>query len=94
MELPATWQDWIIGVGQLFFFIALLPSVFSAHKPHRWSSLMTGIVLLVFAYTFWSLGLLWGAATSALVGFTWFLLFVQKIRAKVIPGKSQVEGNL
>lgn len=78
MELPSTWQDWIIAIGQLLFFIALLPSVFSNDKPNRWSSLMTGSVLLVFTFTFWSLDLFFGAFSSALVSITWFILFFQK----------------
>lgn len=77
MELPATWQDWVIAIGQLLFFIALLPSVFSPQKPHWASSLMTGTVLFAFAFTFYTLDLAWGAFTALLVGCTWFVLFGQ-----------------
>lgn len=79
MNLPKTWQDWVISVGQLLFFFALLPSVFSVNKPHWTSSLMTGTILLVFTYTFWTLGLRWGSVTSALVGGTWLLLWGQMV---------------
>lgn len=57
MQLPKTWQDWVIGVGQALFFVALLPSVFSADKPHWASSLLTGTILFAFAYTFRTLHL-------------------------------------
>jgi len=77
MELPLIWQDWVITIGQLLFFVALLPSVFSEDKPNRWSSLMTAIILATFAYTFWTLGLFWGAFTSTLVTLAWFVLFFQ-----------------
>lgn len=77
MELPSTWQDWVISIGQLSFFFALLPSVFSSQKPHWASSLLTGLILLVFSFTFWSLQLTWGAITAGLVGFTWLVLLLQ-----------------
>jgi len=80
MELPAIWQDWVITIGQLLFFVALLPSIFSQDKPNRWSSLMTGLIMAVFAYTFLTLGLLWSASTSVLVSIAWFTLFFQKLK--------------
>lgn len=78
MELPDSWQDWVIAIGQLIFFFALLPSIFSNDKPNRWSSLLTATTLSVFTYTFWTLGLFWGAFNSALVTIAWFVLFFQK----------------
>lgn len=77
MELPTIWQDWVLTLGQLVFFFALLPSVFSQEKPHPSTSLLTGSVLLVFAVTFSTLDLLWSAITSGLVAVTWLTLFGQ-----------------
>lgn len=81
MELPTTWQDWVLTAGQLVLFLALLPSVFSAAKPHLASSAMTSVVLYTFTVAFWSLGLVWGASMSALVASTWLILFLQRLVA-------------
>ena len=80
MELPTNWQDWVLALGQMMFFIALLPSVFSEDKPNIWSSLLSGITLVILAYTFWTLGLLWGAVMTSVGAGTWFVLFFQKLR--------------
>ena len=76
---PELWQDWVLTLGQTVFIIALLPSVFSNDKPHKWSSLLNTLVLAIFAFTFWTLGLYWGAIMSALVAIIWAILFIQKI---------------
>ncbi len=80
MELPTSWQDWVLAIGQIFFFLALLPSVFSNDKPSKYSSAPTALVLFLFSYTFYTLDLAWGASTSFLVGVIWTVLFFQKLR--------------
>lgn len=84
LELPHTWQDWTIAIGQLLFFFALLPSIFGAHKPSWITSGTTGLILTVFAYTFWTLDLVYGALTAALVALGWYILCIQKIREQII----------
>lgn len=81
-HLPANWQDWVLAIGQLIFFVALFPSIFSAHKPSMWTSFMTAGILTIFAGVFWSLSLFFGAATSALVASGWYVLFFQKVYGK------------
>lgn len=78
MELPTLWQDWVLFIGQLLFFIALIPSIASPHKPSVWTSLITAGVLTSFAIVFWSLSLLLGAVTAGLVAAGWYVLFFQK----------------
>lgn len=82
MELPLTWQDWVLTIGQILFFVALLPSIFSQHKPSAWTSFMTGGTLTAFTVVFFSLGLIWGAVTAALVAVAWYVLLLQKLLAK------------
>jgi len=73
-----SWQDILLSIGQFVFAVALLPSVFSKDKPALSTSLTTGIVLAIFAFTYFTLKL-WSAATFAvLVGAIWFILAVQK----------------
>ncbi len=80
MELSEAWQDWVLAIGQIFFLLALLPSVFSSDKPSKYSSAPTAMVLYLFSYTFYTLGLTWGAITSFLVGVIWTVLFFQKLK--------------
>jgi len=80
MDIPSTWQDWVIMVGQLVFLVALLPSVFTADKPNRWSSLLTALVIVAFGVTYWTLDMYFSVASSAALGLVWFILFLQKVR--------------
>ncbi|MBU6431112.1 MAG: hypothetical protein KGJ58_02055 [Patescibacteria group bacterium] len=73
-----SWQDILLSIGQFVFAVALLPSVFGKDKPALSTSLTTGIVLMIFAFTYSTLKLWSGAAFAALVGAMWFVLVIQK----------------
>ena len=73
------WQDIVLSIGQWVFAIALLPSVFGKDKPALVSSLITGSVLTVFAFTFATLSLWISAISTVLVSLIWFVLAGQKI---------------
>ena len=79
--LSMTWQDIIFSIGQWVFIIALIPSVVSKDKPALSSSLMTGSVLAVFAFTYFTLSLWMSGASTILVAAIWFILAIQKCRA-------------
>ena len=72
----------MLSIGQFVFALALLPSVFSKDKPALSTSLTTGIVLAIFAFTYSTLKLWSAAAFAALVGVIWFILAVQKMVKK------------
>lgn len=72
------WQDYIFVVGQVVFIVALLPSIFSEHKPELLTSVMTGLVLLVYAGTFYSMGLVYGAISTAITAACWLILAYQR----------------
>lgn len=72
------WQDIVFSIGAWIFVIALLPSVFGKDKPALSSSLITGSVLAVFAFTYVSLSLWIAALSTSMVSLTWFVLAVQK----------------
>ncbi|GEM_PF-552297 len=75
-----TWQDIVFSIGQWIFIVALIPLLFSKDKPALSSSLMTGTVLAVFAFTYSTLSL-WTASTSTiLTAGAWFTLAIQKYR--------------
>jgi len=74
------WQDVVLMVGGFVFAIALFPSIFSAHKPSRITCLATGIVLVVFAIAYATLGLTLATISTALTALCWFILLGQKRR--------------
>jgi hypothetical protein len=75
------WQDWVISVAQWLFIVALLPSVFHAdNKPTLVTSVLTAVLVLTFAYTYYSLDLLVGSVSAVLLGITWITLAVQRYR--------------
>lgn len=79
MILPETWQDWVLMIGNLIFFLALLPSIFSKDKPNVWTSGPTSAVLSAITVTYWSLGLKFGSVMLGLSALAWCVLFFQKI---------------
>lgn len=77
-----TWQDIVLSVGSWIFVIALLPSIFGKDKPPLVTSLMTGTILVIYAFTYSTLHLWLSVASTGAVGLAWFTLAVQKVIAK------------
>jgi hypothetical protein len=72
------WQDIIPIVGNIIFFIALLPSILSKNKPHRVTCAMTAAILFLYAGTFWTITLwYWSLATLATAS-AWTILLFQR----------------
>lgn len=71
------WQDWVLGMGQLLFFIALIPSIRSPHKPALATAVMTALALTAFVFTFATLGLWFSGATVFLAAIGWYILAYQ-----------------
>lgn len=76
------WQDYVIAIGAIIFIFALLPSVLGKHKPALSTSVLTGSVLFVFAFTYMSLHLWFAAVTTLMTSIQWFILAVQKLLQK------------
>lgn len=73
-----SWQDLVLTVGQTFFVIALIPSIKGKDKPAFLTSLITVVVLLFFAISYFTLSL-WGSMLGALLNsLGWSILAVQK----------------
>lgn len=72
-----SWQDLVLLIGNFMFFLALVPSIMSDHKPSKWTSLPTAVVLSIFAFTYHSLGLVFGTCMVALSALAWWVLFFQ-----------------
>jgi hypothetical protein len=74
-------QDLIFTVGSLIFVVALVPSLRSPHnKPALSTSVVTGIVLAVFALTYATLALWFSTIATALTSVMWLTLAFQKYR--------------
>jgi len=73
-----SWQDLILLIGNALFFIALIPSLMSANKPSKWTSLLTASTLTVFTFTYYSLSLMYGTVAVALSAIGWWVLYFQK----------------
>jgi len=76
------WQDWVLMVGGFGFFIALLPTIFGKSKPAAISSLVTFILLAMFAWVYASLGLWKAVGSNGLTAVAWGILFVQALRRR------------
>ena len=74
------WQDLVITIGQIIFSIALIPIVLSKDKPALVSSLVTGIVLCVYALTYITIQFWFGALMTTITGAIWLLLAYQKFK--------------
>jgi threonine/homoserine/homoserine lactone efflux protein len=83
--MEMSWQDLVLSVGQILFFVALLPSIWSPGKPALMTSVMTATILTVFVVTFWTLDLLFAAVTTTLAASAWWILAYQRWQQKRSP---------
>ena len=74
------WQDIVISLGQWLMTAALIPSLLGKDKPALSSSLMTGTLIAIFGYTYFTLGLYSATVSSSVCALAWFVLAVQKWR--------------
>jgi hypothetical protein len=73
------WQDIVLSVGSFVFFIALIPTIRIKEKPALSTSIINGIVLAVFAFTYSTLELWLSVCSTSMVFIAWSVLAVQKI---------------
>lgn len=72
------WQDLVFTIGSLIFTAALWPSIISKHKPALSTSLLTGVVLVIFAFTYASLSLWFSVFATLINAGCWLTLAIQK----------------
>lgn len=75
----SSWQDMVLSSGTLVLAAALLPSIFSKHKPSVYTSISTGTILGLFAIVYFSLEMWFAAATTVLTCSLWATLAIQEI---------------
>ncbi len=76
------WQDFVFAIGTWIFIIALIPTIRSREKPPLSTSLPTGLVLLVYVFTFATLELWFSMISSSVLAVLWLYLAWQKRRKK------------
>lgn len=75
-----TWQDLVLAASLFGFNVALLPSIFSKHKPALTTSLLTALFQLAGFAVYINLAL-WYSAAMSFVNFTlWSILSIQKLK--------------
>lgn len=77
-------QDYILSFGSILFVIALIPSIRAKDKPALSTSLMTAVVLTVFALTYLSLKFWFATFSTSLTAVCWYILAWQKFTFKNI----------
>lgn len=58
------WQDKLIAIGGIGFFIALVPMIFANEKPPISTSLLTAVILWGYILAFSTLGLWYSAIVN------------------------------
>jgi len=71
-------QDWVFSVGQIIFLIALIPTLKGKDKPALTTSVVTSIILAIFAITYFTLDLWFSAVASVAMTAAWAILAFQK----------------
>ena len=72
------WQDIVIFIGQFIFIVALIPTIRSKDKPQVSTSLVTGIILVIFTITFATLELWFSVVSSGALAIAWLYVGWQK----------------
>ena len=72
------WQDWVFSVGQIIFLIALIPTLKGKDKPAILTSIITSLILAIFAFTYFSLKLWFTTVSSIAMTAAWATLAIQK----------------
>jgi len=75
----SNWQDLVLSGGTLVLAGALLPSIFSKHKPSVYTSISTGTILGLFAFVYFSLHMWFAAATTLITCGLWVTLAIQEM---------------
>ena len=73
-----SWQDIVLSVGSFIFVISLFPSVLSKDKPAITTSIINGVVLAIYVFTYFSMGLSITALSCFILAVLWFILAFQK----------------
>ncbi len=81
------WQDIVIGLAQICFVFALLPSLRSHHKPAASTCVMNVLLISTITVCLFTLKLWFSALTACSVDIAWVVLAFQKIKLDKLSKK-------
>lgn len=84
--ISGSWQDLVLGAGQLAFAVALIPALRAAEKPPLGTSVSTALLMVVFAGAYLSLGLVSGAGMALVMAALWGALAWQRAMRPAYAG--------
>lgn len=85
------WQDYVFTSGAIILTAALIPTILDKkEKPALSTSLVSGVILVVFSSVYYSLSLRLSALMVGIHGILWFVLAVQKYHEKPIKRRKGV----
>jgi len=70
-------ENLIFTFGGIFFAFALLPTLFTDHKPSIWTSGITAFILFLFALSYFSIGFYSAAIISLITSTMWYIIAIQ-----------------
>lgn len=76
------WQDVLLSTCILGFNIALIPTIFSRHKPHAGTGLLTAFFQIVAFVVYVSLALWFSATMAMLNAVLWSIIVLQRLTQK------------
>src|SRR3954465_1588288 len=88
-----SWQDWVIGVGQFLFALALVPAIRASEKPPLSTCALTAALLMAFCAAYASLGLWLAASSVALFSGMWTALARQSYLRFRARGSSTITAS-
>jgi len=72
------WQDIVLTAGTWIFIIALIPTLRGGEKPQFSTSVITGIILVIYAIVYATLELWISVFSTSALALAWFALAAQK----------------
>jgi hypothetical protein len=76
------WQDLVVAIGSWIFVVSFIPSFIKKEYPAVSTSIITGVILLVFSSAYFTLSLPLAAISNMVTSFCWFAMAVLRIRSK------------
>lgn len=74
------WQDLVLTIGSWILNFSLVPTIKGKQKPALTTSVTYSTILSIFVFTFFSLGLILTAATTAVGALGWIILAIQRFK--------------
>lgn len=82
------WQDKVIAICQLLFFVAMLPTIFGKDKPPVTTSFMNVTLVAIITISMATLHLWLAVITGTTTATAWLIVGIQKLDLKSAEDES------